>query len=136
MCPRSIKDAALQNSRALPNGAATVYSTGIDLGLTSRSDFVAGCELLIEAPAIVVGNLADAATMKWSIEHDTDPAFGTTTPLETDALTQTGAGGAGAAAASARVGLPSDVKRYVRLKGVKSGAGDASATSATLSLVF
>lgn len=134
--PRNIKDSQLVNTRALPNGAATVNSAGIDLGLTPRSDFVAGAEFLIEAPALGATPLPDAKTMKYSLYHDTAADFGTETPLYLDEITQTGAGGVGAVAASKRLGIPSDVKRYVRMKIVGSASGDATAASATLSLVF
>ena len=134
--PRSIRDAALANSRALPNGAATVSSTGIDLGHTTRGEFLVGHDLLITAPAVGVGVFADGGTIKYSIETDHDPAFGSPLSLYPDVLTQTAAGGAGAAAATKRVALPSNVERYVRLKAVKSNAGDASGLTAKLELLF
>lgn len=133
--PRNIRDASLMNTRALPNGAATVNSTGIDLELTSRSDFVAGAELLIEAPACNTTQLPDTQTLTYTVQHATDSGFSSPVTLFSGIL-QTGAGGAGAVAATKRVGIPSDVSRYVRLQIVKSGAGDATAAIATLSLVF
>lgn len=134
--PLNIRDALLTVSKALSNGAGTVTSDGIDLGLTSRSDFVARAELLIEAPALTTTLLPDTETMKYSLYHDSDPAFGTETVLDTDALVQTGAGGAGAVAATKRVGIPSDVKAYVRFKAVKTGTGNASTVSGKLSVMF
>lgn len=134
--PLNIKDANLTVSKALSNGAGTVLSAGIDLGLTAKSDFVAQCELLIEAPAHTTTLLPDTETEKYTVEHDSDPAFGTVSNLDVDALTQTGAGGVGAAAATKRVGLPSDVKRYIRLKAIKTGTGNASTISAKLSVMF
>lgn len=134
--PRNIKDANLIQSRALPNGANTVTSSPIDLELGSRSDFVADAELLIEAPALAVGQLADTTTITYSIESDDNSSFTSATVYIANALVQTGAGGAGAAAATARYGLPSTAERYYRLKAVKTGAADASAATAKLSLVF
>lgn len=135
--PRNIRDAALVFTRALPNGAATVYSaTPLNLELTSRADFIVGHDLIIEAPACNTTQLPDTQTLKYSIEHDSDPAFGSAVALYPDVLTQTGASGAGCAAVSKRVALPSDVKSYVRLKIVKSGAGDASAAIAQFALLF
>lgn len=131
-----VKDASLSVTKALPNGANTIYTDGIDLGHGSKGDFLANCELLIEAPLLVVGDLANAATMKYSIQHDTDSAFGSAVTLLPDVLTQTGAGGVGAAAATKRVRLPSDVNRYVRVMAVNSGAGDASDKSVTVGLRF
>jgi hypothetical protein len=120
----------------LPNGAATVNSNALDLGQTSRADFVVPHDGIIEAPAMTTGILADAATVIYTIQTDTDPAFGSPIDLYPNFLTQTGAGGAGAAAVSKRFALPSDVKNYVRVKIVKSGAGDASGLTATLALLF
>jgi len=132
-----LKDANLKLSRALPNGAATVYSTSIDTGKTTElGKQLAEVELLLSAPALVVGDLADAATMKYSIVMDTvDPIDGSSTVLYADILTQTGAGGAGAAAATKRFKLPTDGLRLVGFKAVNSGAGDASDKTATLEVL-
>lgn len=129
-------DSAVKVTRALPNGAATVASTGLDLGHGAKGDFVADVELRIEAPALVVGDLANGDTVIYDVYHDTDPAFGTETLLMDNVLTQTGAGGAGAAAANWQGRLPVDVKRYVRVKATNSGAGDASDKTATIRLMF
>ena len=128
------KDARLSVTKALPNGAASTNSDGIDLGVGTAGDFVAGCELLVEAPALVVGDLANAATMTYDVEHSDDDS--TYVTLFDNALVQTGAGGVGAAADSVRRRLPTDVKRYVRVKSTNSGAGDASDKSVNVSLVF
>lgn len=132
----SLKDEELAITLALPNGIATVASDGFDLGHGTNGDFLANCELLIEAPALVVGDLANGDTVIYDVYHDTDSAFGSETLLMDNVITQTGAGGAGAAAATAQVRLPVDVKRYVRVKASNSGAGDASDKSATIRLVF
>jgi len=133
-----VRDTNLKVTRALPAAAATVSSTAIDLGLSARSQFAGGphVELLIEAPVLVVGELGNGATMKYEVFHDSDPAFGTEASLYGVVLTQTGAGGVGAAAASKRVALPTDVKRYLRLKATNSAAVDASAKSVVAGLVF
>lgn len=129
-------DASVKKTRALPNGAATVSSEGIDLGHGSRGDHLAEVELQIEAPALVVGDLADAATMTYDVYHDSDAAFGSEALLMDNVITQTGAGGAGAAAQTKAVRLPVDVNRYVRVKVTNSGAGDASDKTATIRLKF
>lgn len=131
-----VKDKLLSVSKALPNGAATIATDGIDLGLSAKSDNREPVELLIEAPALAVGAMADAKTMKYEVFHDTDSAFGSEVSLYGIVLTQTGAGGAGCAAATKRVALPTDVKRYVRVKATGSAAGDASGSSVVASLVF
>lgn len=133
----NVRDASLIKTTALPNGANTIYTDGIDLGALSGRGIRDGfCELLIEAPALVVGDLADAATMKYSIQMDDDSAFGSATVVAPDVIVQTGAGGAGAAAASYRWRIPSNCERYIRVRAVNSGAGNASDKSVTMSLLF
>lgn len=132
-----VKDANLIETKALPNGAATIYTDGIDLGLVSaRGARLADCELLIEAPALVVGDLGDAATMKYDVQHDSTSDFGSVATIATTVLTQTGAGGVGAAAASVRYRFPTHTLRYVRVAATNSAAGDASDKDVTASLVF
>jgi hypothetical protein len=80
--------------------------------------------------------LPNSETVKYTVQHDDDSAFGTVADLYPDVLTQTGAGGAGAAAASKRYAIPVDCKRYIRVKAVNSGAGNASAKSLTHELLF
>ncbi|MBN2584997.1 MAG: hypothetical protein JXL80_18190 [Planctomycetes bacterium] len=128
-----VKDVKVKATGALPAGALTSYSTGIDLGL---GDVLADFEVKITAPALAVGQLADTTTVKYSLEMDTDSAFGSPTTLYGDLITQTGAGGAGAAEATATVRVPVDVEPYLRLKMVKTGAADASGASGTLELLF
>jgi hypothetical protein len=132
------KDAStdMVKTKALPNGAATVSSDGFDLGVGSKGDVGGNFELQIEAPALVVGDLGNGDTMKYDVYHDTAVGFGTEALLMRDVIVQTGAGGAGAAAATARVRLPVDCNRYVRVKATNSAAGDASDKSMTVRLVF
>jgi hypothetical protein len=132
---RQIRDANLSQSIALPVGAASAVTPGIDLEITSRADFMGG-ELLIEVPALTTAELPDTKTYTYVVEHDTDPAFGTAVSLYGNVAQQLGAGGAGCAALVKRVGLPSDVKRYVRLKPTGVATVDAHTKSAALSLVF
>lgn len=135
--PRNRRDANLSVSKALPAGAATNFSSGIDLELTSRADWLGGAEVLVEVPALTTVQLPDTKTVTYSLQHDTDPAFGTAVDVYNGfTMVQTGAGGAGAAAISKRIGLPSDVKRYLRLKQVSVATADGSAVSSTTSLVF
>jgi hypothetical protein len=129
-----LRDAELQVTKALPNGAATVNSGSIDLEHSTNGVHVADCELLIEAPALATADLPDTKTMTDDVEHsDDDSSF---SDLANGVLVQTGADGAGAAAATARVRLPSTVKRYVRVVATNSGTGDASDKSMTAGLVF
>lgn len=127
-----MKDANLKQTKALPTGASSVTSSPIDLETSTRGDFLANVEFLLSAPALAVGQLANASTMTYIIEHDTDSAFGTAATLIDKAIVQTGAGGVGAAAATYRFRVPTNVKRYIRAKATNSAAADASASSLTL----
>jgi len=130
---RRQEDAALEQDKALPVAAGSVYTTAFDLG-TGTQDFVAGAEFRIEAPALAVTPLPNGETMKYSVEHSADnSSFADLLP---DVLTQTGAAGAGAAAANMNVALPVDVYRYVRVKATGSTSiGNCSASEVTAKLV-
>jgi len=132
----AVKDTALKVTKALPNGAATVYSDGIDLGHGSKGDFLANAEFKVSAPALTTAQLPDTKTMTYTLQHDDAAGFGTVADLLPGVIVQTGAGGAGAAAATFTIRLPVDVKRYVRVKAVGSAAGDASAASMTFEVLF
>ena len=132
----TLKDKALKITKTLPNGVATVYSDAVDLQNSARGDFLAQVEFLLSAPALVVGDLGDADTVKYSVMHHTTSTLSSGTVLYADILTQTGAGGAGAAAATAQFRLPIDVKGFVGIRAINSGAGDASDKSLTLEPVF
>lgn len=130
-----LEDKQLTVSTALPNGAATVNGTAMDLGQNHLTgDFVAPAEIVINAPAVAVGQLADTTTLTYDVQHSSDNS--SFSVLMDNVIVQTGAGGAGAAAAEFRGRLPSTVKRYVRLSVVKTGAADASGATATTKLVF
>lgn len=131
-----VQDASLKVEKTLPASNTTAVSPAIDLGHGLKGDFLAPCELLISVEAVATGQLGNAATHTFEVEHDTDSAFGTTASIMKSVLVQTGAGGAGAAATSVRVRLPVDVKRYVRVKVTKSDNVDASAKKYYAQLVF
>lgn len=132
----NLKDAQLQTTDALPNGAATAYSTVQDLQNGGHGDFVAPCEILLTAPALNVTQQPDNKTLKYTIQSSVDSAF--TSPIDeyTDVITQTGAGGAGAAAATFRCRLKTSVKRYLRVKMVGSASGNSSTASLIVNLLF
>jgi hypothetical protein len=134
--PQTARDAALEVTRALPNGAATVTSTSLQVKADASKDFVADTELEIAAPAVTTAMLGDAATLKYSIVEGNAADLSDATVLAGDVLVQTGAGGAGAAAATKRFRLPSTVKKYVGLRAVKSAAGDATGVLAVLRFLF
>jgi hypothetical protein len=128
----NVRDTNLKQTKALPNGAATVYTDAFDLGAASgKQDRLANCELLISAPALVVGDLGNGDTMKYDVQCDDDSAFGSPRTLGLAVITQTGA-----AAATARFRLPTNCERYVRVAATNSAAGDASDKSVTAELLF
>jgi len=129
-----MKDALLKQTKALPTAAAgSTSTTGIDLGESTRGDFLADVEFLLSAPALTTTMLPDTKTATYIIEHDTDSAFGTAATLIDKAIVQTGAAGAGAAAATYRFRLPTTVKRYVR---AKCTLGANTTDSSTLSMTL
>lgn len=109
----NLDDVLLKISTALPQSGAAASSAYIDTMNSSTGDFLAEGDISVDAPALTTTELPDTKTVTYTIEHDTDSAFGTTSTLFTIG-TQTGAGGAGAAAANYRARLKEGVKRYVR----------------------
>lgn len=128
-------DASLKVTKALPNGAANVTSSFIDLGNSVNGDFVADeAELLIELPAQVTGVLGDGTTIICDVLTSPNADGSGPTTVAKAVLTQTGAAGAGSAAVSARFRPTSDTQRYIGVKATKSAAGDASGTNMTVSI--
>lgn len=135
--PPSVRDNSLKLTRALPNGAATVYSTGLDTGVGPQGSQPANVEYLLSAPAMNATEMPDGKTMIYSILTDTvAPIDGSSTVLYPSVLTQTGAGGAGCAAATFRFKLPSTATRILGFRAVGSASGNATTASATLEAVF
>jgi hypothetical protein len=134
----ALKDNQLVLSKALSNGAGSTVTDGVDLGHNAAAlgRNLADFELLIESPALTTTELPDTETYSYSIETDDNAAFGSAKVLHANVMVQTGAGGAGAAAKSERVRLPSNVERHVRVRGTKTGTGDASAKTFSASFMF
>ncbi len=134
----AVKDNQLVQTKALSNGAGNTAIDGFDLGHNAAKlgRNLADFEILIEMPALTTTELPDTNTYIMSIEMDDNSAFSSATVLHAEVLRQTGAGGTGAVAASVRVRLPSNVERFVRVKGTKTGTGNVSAKVMTVSLVL
>ena len=130
-----VKDYGARITKTLPASNTVAYTAAIDLGHDATGRVPVGTEILIEAPALAVGELSNAATMTYVVQHDTDSAFGTAVSLYGTVLTQTGASGAGAAAATKRVALPSDCKRYIRVAATANTNLDASAKSMAVNVM-
>jgi len=134
-----LADAAAIASKALPSTAGSATSTaGIDLRKSPAGLHLAECELEISAPALNGTQLPDGKTMTYKVEHDDDAAFAAAAELFTSVIVQTGKTTSGGADAVAkRFRLPNAVKRYLRLTVTSgTGAGDASAASMAIQLLF
>lgn len=131
----NVRDSNLKVTKALPNGSANVTTDAIDLGNSSRGDFVAGVELLISAPAMGATPMPDAKTMKYDIIHSVNSDLSSPATLVAAAITQTGAGGVGCAAVEYRWKPPSNVRRYIGVKATGSASGDATGVSVTAELL-
>lgn len=135
----ALRDAALRVTRALPNGAATVNSTaGIDLGHinTRGGRLVADFEFLLTFPTLNATALPDTQTVTYSIITSASSDMSSPTVTHSGVAVQTGASSAGAPGGTFRFRLPTDCQRYVGIRAVKTGAADASGSSATLEALF
>lgn len=130
----SYQDLQLNTALALPNGAATTTSAGIDLGNSSHGDFPGGVQFTLTVPAVTTSMLPDAGTITYDIWHSPNSDLSSSTKLISALIVQTGASSAGAATASADFRVPTTVSRYLFYKAVKSGTGNASTVSATLNV--
>lgn len=133
--PMNLRDAGVKKTVALPAGALTVTTTGIDLENTARGENLANCEVSMGGPALPVGQLANGETITYSLEAATDAAFSSPVAIAGSTV-QTGAGGAGSAAVAHRARLPLSCPRYIRGKAVKTGATSAAASNGSLELLF
>jgi hypothetical protein len=130
------RDAQLKGVLPLPTGASAVRGAAINLNTGSRDQFLAECEILITAPALVVGQLANASIMTYDLTMSVNADGSSPTVIYPGIIVQTGAGGVGAAAATKRARLPLDVAGYVCLQVTNSAAANASAASATLEIML
>lgn len=135
----ALRDSALKVTRALPNGAATVNSSaGIDLGHvnTKGGRLAADFEFLLTYPTLGATPLPDTQTITYSIITSANSDMSSPTVALASVAVQTGASSAGDAGGTYRFRLPTDCQRYVGIRAVKTGAADASASSATLEALF
>lgn len=137
-----LKDAALTVTKTLPVGTNVATSGSIDLGLGALGELKVDAEFVLASPAVLVGALANAATLKFDILASASSDLSSPTVTHTTILTQTGAGGVGAGAATIRFKEPLNPGgtlfaslRYLGFRCTNSGTNDASAGSATLDLV-
>jgi len=134
---KALKDASFSETDvALPNGAASTYSSDIDLGFALGTGHERpNLELIITVPDLTVTHLPDTRTLTLAVAAG---ASANPTTLIADSIEVfTGAGGAGASGTTTRFTLPTDCPRYVRVKFTGgTSAGDMSAVDAEVSMVF
>jgi len=132
-----IRDAALEESKALPAAGASASTDAIDTGArTARGAFLSDAEWLLSIPA--TPDLVEAKTIIIDIQMDTVSAFSSASTLIDNAITVTGAAeAAGGAAAEYRFRLPTDVERYLRATAtVLADGGDNTGVDFTLKPLF
>lgn len=115
---------------ALPNGAATAYSTDIDLGALKLPENV---EFQIEIPDATTGEAPDTRTL--TVDLVAGSAASPTTQAS-KAIVYTGAGGAGFVGSQSRYGVARDAGRYIRARSVGGVSfGNMSAKSGILRIL-
>ena len=130
----AIGDADLVQTKALPASAGDASTTAFDLGAAqANQDFLADCEMLVSAPALTTTQMPDTKTATYKVEESADNI--TFATLLAAVISQVGAAGAGAAAATKRIRLPVNVKRYARLT-VTTGAAAGDCSGATMSVAL
>ncbi len=131
---RSIQDANLRVTKALPAAGASNQTDPIDLGAAAPGISVENIDLVVDVPA--TASLADTKTHTLKVQDSADgSSFADVALLATQ--TRTGAGGAGAAASSYRWKLPPSIRRYIRIsQTVEASGGNNTAVSITAGLRF
>jgi hypothetical protein len=126
---RTIKDAALIVTKALPAAAASASSDSILLG----TSIVEGQQVLLTVPATPA--LVDDKTITYTFEDSANDASFTAIP-QLATKVSTGAGGVGAAAVEHRVCLPPTTRKYLRVTAaVLTAGGNNTGVSFTLTLL-
>lgn len=126
-----IKDATLRQSFFLPATNATTMSDVVDLQVGEDGTIRNGVELHVEAPELATGELADAATITYTLEGSTTSTFDTVSASHVVGV-QTGAGGVGDAGGSFPFAIPQTGQRYWRAKATQSADVDNSAIVAAV----
>lgn len=131
---RSLIDAALVVTKALPAAAANNTTDAIDLQNAAPGISLEKIDFVISVPATPA--LVDTKTHTLKVQDSADgSSFADVSLLATQ--TRTGAGGAGAAAATYRFKLPPSIRRYIRVyQAVETSGGNNTAVSITAGLRF
>jgi hypothetical protein len=131
---RNLRDGDFEVTKALPAAAANNATDGLDLGQTKVQSLEAiEFELAIPAtPALV-----DTKLITFTVEDSADnSSFAAVDPLVSTTVVGV-ATSQGGTAKTVRFRLPSQTRRYVRVKAaVESGGGSNIAVSYTLAALF
>lgn len=131
---RSLVDAALKVTKALPAAGAANNTDGIDLQTAAPGIEVEAIDLVVNVPATPA--LADTKTHILKVQDSADNVTFADVAL-LGSQTRTGAGGAGAAAVEYRWKLPPSIRRYVSInQAVLAAGGDNTGVSITAKLAF
>lgn len=134
MISRSIRDAALQVTKACPAAGANHNTPTLDLGSTNPGVTAEHFELEIAIPALP--SLAADKTLTVKLQDSADDS--TYADIEELAsVVVTGVLAAGSAANTVAVRLPSSINRYIQANlAVSASGGDNTAKSVTLTPLF
>ena len=129
---RSLKDALLTRTLALPAAGASASTAPIDLTSASQTESPFEVEVQVEALPNLAAGKSVTVTLEDSANGSAFAAIAELAPLEI-----TGGVGGGAAAASLRVRLPSAARRHLRATAdVEANGGNNTAASLSLALIF
>jgi len=130
---RGMKDAELLRSIALPNAAATVVTSSIDLGKAKPFPVQTNFSVKLSTTGAVG---VDTKNIVARLQHSDEAGANFTNIAELGTLTVTAAGAA-YPAGSMQFSLPPGTKRFIRATAVgESGGGNASNGSLLLELLF
>lgn len=133
---RTLRDANLSVSHALPAAAGSNYTSAIDTAVMDpgRIDFP-GVELAIELPACPAHTDTTKNITLTLKDSDDNSSFNAVADVPAQVIA--GVATSGSAAFAYQFKLPIGLKRYVRLDAaVDSGDGNNTAVSYSLSFVF
>jgi hypothetical protein len=129
---RSLKDALLTRTLALPAAGASASTAPIDLSSASQVESHFEVEVRVEALPNLAAGKSVTVILEDSANGSAFAAIAELAPLEI-----TGGVGGGAAAASIRVRLPAAARRHLRATAdVEADGGDNTAASFSLALIF
>lgn len=133
---RTIEDAALKVTTALPAQNTNNNTASIDLGPGNGADNYANENVVLNIALPATPSLADGQTITLTLQDSADDSsFATVAAVAT--IVATGAGGAGAAAITREIRLPVGTRRYIRFNQAASvTAADNTAVSTTWKLLF